>query len=105
MFNPETLKQRLAGSQGYHDKHTKGRLREGVCYQPGGLHLRGVSNLIALSCDDKISQRSPTGQAKRASDTVNSPRWVRVKQQKKVKKKYCLLILQLSCFIMHKLLL
>jgi hypothetical protein len=27
-----------------------------VCYRPGGLHLGGVSNLVALPCDDRESQ-------------------------------------------------
>jgi hypothetical protein len=35
---------------------------------------RGVSNLVALPCDDKMSQMSLLGQAKRAPDTVNSRR-------------------------------
>jgi hypothetical protein len=37
-----------------------------VCYRPGGFHLGGVLNIVALSCDDKMSQRNHSGQAKRA---------------------------------------
>jgi hypothetical protein len=60
-----------------HGKHTEGQLQEGVCYQLGGPYLRGVFNLVALPCDDRMSQRSLSGQVKRAPDTVNSRRWVK----------------------------
>ena len=70
-----------------------------MCYRPGGIHLGGVPNLVALPCDDRMSQRSSSGQAKRAPHTVNSRRWVKGKTIKKSKKE--VLLTHFAIIILH----
>jgi hypothetical protein len=71
MFKSKTLNRKGSIASTLNDGYEK------VCVISQVASLGGVPNLVALPCDNMMSQRNHLGQAKRAPDTVNSRQWVK----------------------------